>query len=211
MAKNSRFLVTCGNDTTINVWTLKGALLSSINTRQMQNYMACISPDSTMISAAAHMSDVRIWKFRTSKEGDMLGVEEKAFTYLRGHTSFIFWIAFTSDSKKILTVSKDNTWKLWDLDVNYNLEELPKVLMSTRFPDNAVYTRVEISWDDNYFIALTNNSCIHLWNLISGEMLDTIQNSAEITDMRWFPKEHKFAISGADGTIKIFDIHHTTQ
>jgi len=208
MSKNNRFLISCGNDTIVNVWTLKGTLLSTINTRQMQNYMACISPDSTMISVAAHMSDVRIWKFRMSKEGEMLGVEDKVFTYLRGHKSFIFWITFTSDSKKMLTVSKDNTWKLWDIDVNYNLEELPKIIRSTNFPDNAIYTRVELSWDDNYFIALTNyNTCIHLWDLNSGDMLDTIQTSGEITDMSWFPKELKFAISGADGTIKLFDVH----
>jgi len=212
IAINNKFLISCGNDTTINIWTLKGVLLSSLNTRQMQNNMACISPDSTMISAAAHMSDVRIWKLRVSKEDQqLLGVEDRVFTYLRGHTSFIYWIAFTSDSKKILTCSKDNTWKLWDLDVDYNIEELPKVIMSVKLPDNATYIRVEISSDNNYFIALTeHNTNVHLWNLTTSELIDTIKSPhyGQITDMSWFPKEHKFATSGTDGTIKIFDVHH---
>jgi len=158
------------------------------------------------------MSDVRIWKTRVSKEGVFLGVDEKVFTYLRGHGSFVYWISFSSDSKKMLTCSKDNTWKFWDLDVNYKMEEHPKIIQSNETPE--IYSRVELSWDNSYFAAVTETkTTIHLWNLTEAQIIHTITSPhlGQILDFSWFPNENKFATCGTDGYIRIFDVQKETD
>jgi WD40 repeat protein len=209
MASNSKFLISCGSDDClINVWSLRGELLTSLNTKQMKNHMACISPDSTMISAAAHLSDVRIWKVIVTKEGVLTGVADRAFTHLRGHSNLIHWVTFTSDSKRMLTTSKDKTWKLWDIDVNFQLDEAPKLITTQKHPQDGEYTRLAISSDDTYFAAITDNNTIHIWDLKSEKIVETIESAhyGPITDMAWFPKDPKLVTAGHDGYIRIFEL-----
>ena len=35
------------------------------------------------------------------------------------HSDSVLSFSFTNDSKRVATISKDNSWKIWDIDVDY--------------------------------------------------------------------------------------------
>jgi len=208
LSSNSLYLLTCSDDTTINIWSLKGDILATINTKQMKNFMACISPDSQFIAAATFMSGVSIWRFKRSKEGAFLGVEESHFTQLRGHESSVYWVAFTSDSKGAVTSGKDGTWKLWNLNVDYKREEAPNVVNTGRHPTKGeAYTMLSISPDDSILVAVWGRN-LHFWDLQNAKLLVQADNShaGVVTDISWSPDGKRFATSSADGAIRLFKI-----
>lgn len=48
---------------------------------------------------------------------------------LKGHKSQVMAVAFSPDNKRAITVSKDNTMRIWNIDVRYHLSEDPKAVL----------------------------------------------------------------------------------
>ena len=63
---------------------------------------------------AGFTSDVKVWEVLFDKSGGFLEVA-RAFE-LKGHSAGVQHFSFSSGSTRMATVSKDNTWKLWDTD-----------------------------------------------------------------------------------------------
>lgn len=61
--------------------------------------------------------DVKVWEVILTKAGEYQEVK-KVFA-LTGHTSGVYDVAFDVDSSHMATVSKDGTWKLFDIKGNY--------------------------------------------------------------------------------------------
>ena len=57
--------------------------------------------------------DVKVWEVEFSKSGSFERMS-RAFE-LKGHTAGILSFSFNSDSTSVATVSKDGTWRLYDL------------------------------------------------------------------------------------------------
>jgi len=172
----------------------------------MKNHMACFSPDNQYIAVAAFMSSVGIWKINLSKEGSFLGVPERHFTQLRGHESAILWVAFTSDSKRVVTSGKDGTWKLWTIDVNYSREETPTVLLSANHPlKGSTYNFFAISPDDSV-LATAGGKLLHFWDLNTATLIANVDSThfGYITEMSWSHDSQRLATSATDGNIRIF-------
>ena len=43
---------------------------------------------------------------------------------LKGHRSAVMWLAFSADAKRVVTVSKDKSMRVWNIDVRYHLNEV---------------------------------------------------------------------------------------
>jgi WD40 repeat protein len=48
---------------------------------------------------------------------------------LKGHKSQVLAVSFSPDSRRAVTVSKDGTLRVWNIDVRYHLAEDPKTLL----------------------------------------------------------------------------------
>lgn len=58
--------------------------------------------------------DVRVWEVSFDKARYFKGMK-RAFD-LTGHKAGVLALAFAPDSSRMVTVSKDSTWKLWKTD-----------------------------------------------------------------------------------------------
>jgi len=58
--------------------------------------------------------DAKVWEVMFDKGRNFTGVK-RAFD-LKGHTASILSLAISADSSKMVTVSKDGSWKLWRTD-----------------------------------------------------------------------------------------------
>lgn len=55
---------------------------------------------------------------------------------LNGHKSGITAVGFGNLNTKVITVSKDNTWKIWGISVRYNEGGEPHLLYSYNYDNN---------------------------------------------------------------------------
>ena len=49
--------------------------------------------------------------------------------WLQGHKSQVLCLAFSPDSTKMATASKDGTWRVWNINVRFHQQEDPKCLL----------------------------------------------------------------------------------
>ncbi|KAI9911286.1 hypothetical protein PsorP6_008896 [Peronosclerospora sorghi] len=125
-------VITCAgsSDTDIKFWDLKGELLQTVNTNQVANYHCVGSKDNRFIAVAAYTPEVKIYEIVREKSGALKKVN-KVMT-LQGHRTGIIDLAFdgsdTLPVKRVVTISKDASVRLWDINVRYSVQEDPKVL-----------------------------------------------------------------------------------
>ncbi|OWZ24029.1 hypothetical protein PHMEG_0001012 [Phytophthora megakarya] len=125
-------IITCAgdSDTDVKFWSLSGELLQTVNTNQVANYHCVGSKDNRYIAVAAYTPEVKIYEIAREKTGAFKKVN-KIMT-LQGHRTGVMDLAFDgSDAlpvNRVVTISKDASVRLWDINVRYTVQEDPKVM-----------------------------------------------------------------------------------
>ncbi|GAB2271995.1 hypothetical protein Dimus_006821 [Dionaea muscipula] len=193
-ADGSTIIASCSEGTDIKLWHGRsGKLLGTIDTNQLKNNMASISPNGRFIAAAAFTADVKVWEIVYSKDGSVKEIVK--VMQLKGHKSAVTWLCFTPNSEQVITASKDGTLKIWNINVRYHLDEDPKVLKSFPLPlhDSSGatlhYDRLSIS-PDGRILAATHGSTLQWLCVDSGKVLDVADKAhdGDITWIAWSPK-----------------------
>lgn len=187
-------VVSSTDDTEVRVWAADtGVEIARLDTLQFKNHNAAISPDGRFIAAAAFTADVKIWEVERSKQGAPMGVDAKhAVMLLKGHRGAVQWVAFTPDGKGAVTVSKDKTMKLWNIDVRYGVNEDPKVVasvdLSGEMTGAQLPTRVAVS--PGGVIAVVVGSALVFYAVgkrVSCNQSDTVVSSSALKKKKALP------------------------
>ncbi|XP_020861338.2 transducin beta-like protein 2 isoform X2 [Phascolarctos cinereus] len=207
IAETGKFIMSVSSDTTIIIWTLKGEVLSIINTNQMNNTYALISPCSRFVGSCGFTPDAKVWEVCFNKNGQFREVT-RAFE-LKGHTAGIHFLAFSNDSCRMATVSKDGTWKLWATDVEYKQQQDPYVLLTGPYGEAASTPCILALSPDAQVLALASGNNIRLYNTKRGEAEESFDKVHEdrVAEMA-FDTTGRFLASCGDRVVKIF--HNTT-
>ncbi|KAM8951941.1 transducin beta-like protein 2 isoform 2-T3 [Lycaon pictus] len=183
-----------------------GHVLSTINTNQMNNTYAAISPCSRFVASCGFTPDVKVWEVCFGKKGDFQEVV-RAFE-LKGHSAAVHFFAFSNDSRRMASVSKDGTWKLWDTDVEYKKQQDPYLLRTGCFEEaSTMLCRLALS-PDAQVLALASGSSIHLYNTRRGEKEECFEqvHGECITDLS-FDITGRLLASCGDRAVRLF--HNT--
>ncbi|CAF97319.1 unnamed protein product, partial [Tetraodon nigroviridis] len=186
-----KFIMSAFTDTSILIWDLKGEILSSINTNQIINSYAAISPCGRFVASCGFTPDVKVWEVCFGKTGDFREVT-RAFE-LKGHSAGVHAFAFSNDSHRMVTVSKDGTWKLWNTDVEYKKQQDPYLLRT-----------VPCASSDGV-VAISDGSNVAMYNASTGQLEEELHgvHSGEITDLR-FDINGRFLVCSGDRAIRVF-------
>ncbi|EEF50389.1 nucleotide binding protein, putative [Ricinus communis] len=193
-ADGSSIVASCSEGTDIKLWHGKtGNILGNVDTNQLKNTMAAISPNGRFVAAAAFTADVKVWEIIYSKDGSVKEVPK--VMQLKGHKSAVTWLCFTSNSEQIITASKDGSIRIWNINVRYHLDEDPKTLKVFPIPlhdshDATLhYDRLSLS-PDGKILAATNGSTLQWLCVETGKVLDTADKAhdGQITWIAWAPK-----------------------
>ncbi|XP_028838700.1 transducin beta-like protein 2 isoform X2 [Denticeps clupeoides] len=205
IAETGKFIMTASSDTTILVWDLKGEVLASINTNQMTNSYAAVSPCGRFIASCGFTPDVKVWEVCFGKSGEFKEVT-RAFD-LKGHSAGVHSFAFSNDSSRMATVSKDGTWKLWDTDVEYKKQQDPYLLRTVPC-QSSDGSRIALS-PDGRVVAVSSGCNAAMFSATTGELEEEFHNvhGEEITDLR-FDINSRYLVSTGDRVIRVF--HNAT-
>ncbi|XP_037231052.1 transducin beta-like protein 2 isoform X2 [Falco biarmicus] len=204
IAETGKFIMTASSDTTILIWSPKGEVLASINTNQMNNAYAMVSPCGRFVASCGFTPDVKVWEVCFNKNGDFQEVA-RAFE-LKGHTAGIHSFSFSNDSRRMATVSKDGTWKFWDTDVEYKKQQDPYLLLTGKC-EVTEPCRIALS-PDARVVAISSGTDIVVYNTRRGEEEERFLgvHGQCITDLA-FDTNSRYLVSCGDRAIRVF--HNT--
>ncbi|XP_058084456.1 uncharacterized protein LOC131232253 [Magnolia sinica] len=225
-ADGSTIICSCSEGTDIILWHGKsGKILGNVDTNQLKNNMATVSPNGRFLAAAAFTADVKVWEIIYSKDGSVKEILKAM--QLKGHKSAVTWLCFTPNSEQIITGSKDGSIRVWNINVRYHLDEDPKTLKVFPIPlhdasgSTLHYDRLSIS-PDGKILAATHGSTLQWLCAETGKVLDTAEKSHEgdITGIAWAPRTIPMggslatvlATAGADKKVKLWvapDLHQS--
>ncbi|WOL09673.1 transducin beta-like protein 2 [Canna indica] len=217
-ADGSTIIASCSEETSIKLWHGKsGKEVGAVDTNQLKNNMAELSPNGRFIAAAAFTADVKVWEIIYSKDGSVKEVLKGM--QLKGHKSAVTSLSFTPNSEQIITASKDGTIRVWNINVRYHLDEDPKTLKVFPIPLHDAKGAVS-SYDhmcispDGKILATTSGSTLQWLCADTGNVLDTAEKAHEgdITGIAWAAKSLPMggvpamvlATSGSDKKVKLW-------
>ncbi|MBA0852568.1 hypothetical protein Goshw_007003, partial [Gossypium schwendimanii] len=174
----STIIASCSEGTDILLWHGRtGKVLGHVDTNQLKNTMATISPNGRFLAAAAFTADVKIWEIVYAKDGSVKEVLN--VMQLKGHK------ACNSTHSP-----KDNWSYYFDpadcckcfVEVRYHLSEDPKTLKVFPIPlhdssGSALhYDRLSLS-PDGKILAATRGPTLQWLCLETGKVLDTAEKA----------------------------------
>ncbi|XP_039047872.1 transducin beta-like protein 2 [Hibiscus syriacus] len=181
----SAIVASCSKSTDILLWHGRtGKVLGHVDTNQLKNIMATISPNGRFVTAAAFTADVKIWEIIYAKDGSVKEVTN--IMQLKGHRSAVTWLCFSPNSEQIITASKDGTIRIWNINVRYQLNKDPKTLKVFPIPlHDAIgstlhYDRLSVS-PDGKILAASHGPTLQWLCLETGKVLDTAEKSHDGT------------------------------
>jgi len=207
--QNTQYALTCGNGEEVALWDMKGNLLFLELTRQMTNYMACLSFDGTHALVATFSTEVRVYQISKKSDGS---VEMKKTMALLGHKSAVFWCDISQDARLAVTASKDGTWKLWKVDVQYPGKENPPCILTVEHPEKKAFEMIALSPNSKYVTCITHTPLpiIYIYT-ITGKLIQQITESHKmrLSRLAWAPDSSMFTTSSEDKTVKVWSFPQT--
>ncbi|PAA86145.1 hypothetical protein BOX15_Mlig013570g2 [Macrostomum lignano] len=199
VASTGGFVMTCYSDTRIKLWSRRGDHLATIDTCHMTNCMAAVSPCGRFVASCGFTPDVKVWEVSLDKSGSGLsGPPARAFE-LKGHNAQVDGLAFSADSTRMATASKDTTWKLWNIDVRYKLGEDPKLLVTGRFRRDGL-CRIALS-PDARCVAIATGVSVTVYSCLDASQLaqfSGLHQGAGVSRALFHPRAQFLVTCGSD-------------
>lgn len=114
ISSGGRFIMSASNRTDIILWDTRGNILDKIDTFLISNYSAKCSPCGRFVAASGFTPDIKMWEVKFDKSTRVYEKTVRAFE-LTGHSTGVWDFAFNQDASHLVSVSKDGTFKLFDI------------------------------------------------------------------------------------------------
>lgn len=125
---------------------------------------------------------------------------------LWGHEDAVFSVAFSLDSTKLVSGSKDKTIRIWDA---VSGEQIGEPLKGHRDSVNSV------AWspDGTKIVSGSDDKTVRIWDVASGKQtgMQSMYHFDSVTSVAWSPNGTKIASGSLDGMVRIWDAASGTQ
>ena len=108
-------------------------------------------PAAQTLAAAGDDGSIRLWD---AARAERTGV-------LKGHTDFVYGVAFHPDGRRVASASWDGSVRLWDASTGRPLALL-------RYPHKTIVTGVAFHPDGKLLASAGRDDCVRLWDVSAG-------------------------------------------
>jgi WD40 repeat protein len=129
----------------------------------------------------------------TSIVSDTLQISNSLQTTLKGHALTVTSAAITADNNTIISGSKDNTIKLWNL--------VSGQLKRTLIGHTGVVNYLNVTTDGKYIVSADSKN-VRIWNLLTGALIREIKNLETVSFIKTTQDGKTLVIDGGTQIIK---------
>jgi len=203
ISSTGKYIATCSDKTELILWNLKGDVLAKIDTCHNLTYCCKVSPCGRFVATSGFTPDVKVWEVKFSRGGEFEKVS-RAFD-LTGHRSGVYSFAFSADSGRMATVSKDGSWKVFDTNIEFARGQDAEVLVTGSCPWEAALPSQVCLSPDGLVVVLAQDRTLAFHSATSGESLGHITevHSEPVTSLV-FDSSSSLLISGGDKHVRVF-------
>ncbi|MDR1149264.1 MAG: WD40 repeat domain-containing protein [Spirochaetaceae bacterium] len=221
---DGRRIASGSGDNTVRIWDAEsGRELRTLTGHNRFVYHVVWSPDGRRIASESYMT-IKIWdaesgrELRTPKEVDSVAwtpdrrrIASAGSRYkepikiwdaesgrklrtLKGHHSFVYYMTWSPDGRRIASKSRDKTVKIWDAESGRELRTLKEVDSVAWSPDGR---RIASGSEDN---------TIKIWDAENWRELLTLKGHTDkVYSVGWSPDGRRIASGSGDNTVRIWD------
>jgi WD40 repeat protein len=194
--------VTSSDDGSVRLWDAQTAKEIHCYCRKAPVGNVAVSQDGRFVASA--------WDDWTNNQfGVMVWDLSKGFRVqtLVGHSEVVNSVAFTPDSRRIISASSDRTIRVWDLGTGKE----SSCLTGHEADINAVRVSLDgqfiLSAGGDYWGGVLNDPSVRLWSLKDGSQVRVFRgHTGAVYDIDFTPDGTLAASASWDGTIRIWDV-----
>ena len=161
---------------------------SVFTTTLREIYRLTLSPDGIIATSQAD-GNISLWEIASGK----------SLLTLKGHFSFTFGLAFSSDGKILATGGHDNLVKLWDMETGECLRTLDK--------HTAPVWSVSFSPDGKTLASGSSDNSIRFWDVGSGRCSKVLDGHSNcVMSVSWSGDGSTLVSGSRDGNLRLWDI-----
>jgi WD40 repeat protein len=193
-------LAACSSTGRLSVWAVEsGELVQSLTT---WSGVLAWSPDGRFLAAGSTVID--LWDTQSWRKAKTLG----------GHAGEIRGLAFSPDGSHLATASIDTTARIWNVatgERSWTLRSEGVALPTERGlagdPVRLPVLAVAFSPDGKRLVTGGTDRTVHLWDVASGKLLQTLTgHSMTVTGVAFLEDGKRIASSSLDHTIRLWDV-----
>ena len=122
---------------------------------------------------------------------------------LAGHTTPLIGVVYSPDGKRLATIGKDGTVKVWEATTGRELLHLPG---TTPLVDSYGPQRLAFS-PDGALLASSDNNLVKIWDSVSGKVLRTLSgHTADVWAVAFSRDGKRLATGGVDATVQVWEV-----
>jgi WD40 repeat protein len=123
---------------------------------------------------------------------------------LEGHGDWVWLVAFSHDSARLASASRDRTVKIWDAHSGACLQTLEGHSGEVR--------SVAFSHDSARLASASSDKTVKIWDAHSGACLQTLKGHSDaVRSVAFSHDSARLASASSDRTVKIWDTHRTVK
>ena len=194
------------SDTTIRLWDVRaGKRLRVLKGHKERIRKVSFSPDSaTMASWSAFEETViLLWDVVTGRQKQTL----------IGHTQLVESVSFSPDGATLVSGGLDGIVRIWNTDTGKEVMSLIHPLKENDLETKtAAVTCVRFNPDGSVVAGGNRNGVIHLWDVDSSKLIQTLNGHIESISSLTFSSDGKtIASTSKDGTIRLWNVDTSEQ
>ncbi|CAF1371010.1 unnamed protein product [Adineta steineri] len=206
IACTGKFIMSAEVNNKIIIFDIKGEVLNTIETHQGHLNYAAVSPCGRFFGSSGFTSDVRFFEVCFEKSNGNFKEIRRAFD-IKGHDAQVLCFSLNKDSTRAATISKDNTWKLWNTDVDYIHKQDPKCLYTGTLSYNIERAGLIVLAPDALSVVISIDNRLMFYNLSKDEKKceQEIENvHSESIRVLVMDSTGKYVASSGDRQIRVF-------
>lgn len=184
-------VISTSNDDTLKIWNItNGKKLQTMRHALKRDYgiqSVALTPDGSLIITACG-KDLHIWDFATGQK----------IRTLSKHTETVSALAISSDSKLVISASKDKTLKVWNIASGQVLKNL--------VGHNDVVWSVAIKPNGYLAASVSEDKTLRIWNIVNGKELLTFPSETPLFSVAIAPDGNRLITGDNVGSVRFFDI-----